>query len=92
MDSGAGPPKFEDMEPPAYEVAVKLPTYEEAQQDKLASEERRCHGHGHPEHGSDRRSFDFIAAFPHSESQFDPNAADLALGTDVYFFSAFLGM
>ncbi len=40
--------------------------------------------------GGDRRAFDFIAAFPHSDAQFDANAGDLALGTDVYFFSAFL--
>lgn len=111
-ESGTGPPKFDDMEPPAYEVAVKLPTYEEAQQEKMASEERgradQHHAHHHHHHlhrhggrtepaglagsgsGGDRRAFDFIAAFPHSDAQFDANAGDLALGTDVYFFSAFL--
>lgn len=42
------------MEPPAYEVAVKLPTYEEAQQEKMASEERgradQHHAHHHHHH------------------------------------------
>ena len=36
LSSGAGPPKFDEMEPPAYDVAIKLPTYEEAQQEKIA--------------------------------------------------------
>ena len=40
LGSGAGPPKVDDMEPPAYDVAIKLPTYEEAQQQKLASEQQ----------------------------------------------------
>ena len=90
-----GSPKIDDMEqPPAYDIAVKLPTYEEAQLGKIASEEQ----HGrigvlnnglHPE----QRNFNFIASFthPNSDPHFDSNVADLALGTDVYFFASFLG-
>ena len=81
------------MEPPSYDVAIKLPTYEEAQLEKMMSEQ-----HHYP-HSSDSRlppngsgNYNFMSPFSHpvGESQFDSNTAELALGTDVYFFASFL--
>nr|CAH0106329.1 unnamed protein product [Daphnia galeata] len=93
--SGASPFKTEDMEPPSYDVAIKLPTYEEAQQEKMIAEQQ----HRYP-HSVDPRcaptssgSYNFMSPFSHpvgAESQFDSNTAELALGTDVYFFASFL--
>jgi hypothetical protein len=93
--SGAGPYKTEDMEPPSYDVAIKLPTYEEAQQEKMIAEQQ----HRYP-HSVDPRcvptgsgNYNFMSPFSHpvgAESQFDSNTAELALGTDVYFFASFL--
>lgn len=93
LGSGAGPPKLDDIEPPSYDVAVKLPTYEEAQQDKLAAEQQRYHRQDpHMPHAHDPRHYNFMSSFSHpvGESQFDSNNAELALGTDVYFFASFL--
>lgn len=83
------------MEPPSYDVAIKLPTYEEAQQEKMIAEQQ----HRYP-HSVDPRcaptssgSYNFMSPFSHpvgAESQFDSNTAELALGTDVYFFASFL--
>ncbi|KZS06322.1 NEDD4 family-interacting protein 1 [Daphnia magna] len=95
LGNGAGPSKTEDMEPPAYDVAIKLPTYEEAQQEKMIAEQQ----HRYP-HSVDPRlappgpgNYNFMSPFSHpvgAESQFDSNTAELALGTDVYFFASFL--
>jgi hypothetical protein len=90
LGSGAGPPKVDDMEPPAYDVAIKLPTYEEAQQQKLASEQQHSVEPSSRFPIGDPRNYNFMPAFPHSENQFDSNTAELALGTDVYFFASFL--
>jgi len=90
LGSGAGPPKVDDMEPPAYDVAIKLPTYEEAQQQKLASEQQHSVDPSSRFPMGDPRNYNFMPAFPHSENQFDSNTAELALGTDVYFFASFL--
>lgn len=88
---GAGPSKTDDMEPPSYDVAIKLPTYEEAQQEKMIAEQQ----HRYP-HSVDPRlpptgpgNYSFMSSFSHpvGESQFDSNTAELALGTDVYFLS-----
>jgi len=92
LSSGAGPPKFDEMEPPAYDVAIKLPTYEEAQQEKIAEQQQYFN---RPIDGripsNDPRNFNILASFaPVGDSQFDPNTAELALGTDVYFFASFL--
>lgn len=101
-NSGAGPPKFDDLEPPPYNAVVKLPTYEEAQQEKMVADQQ--HGpHSHPQHfhhplgppnGHDSRNggFNFMTSFNHpaGDSPYDTNTAELALGTDVYFFASFL--
>ena len=92
LSSGAGPPKFDEMEPPSYDVAIKLPTYEEAQQEKIAEQQ---HYFNRPVDGRipphDPRNFNILASFtPVRDSQFDSNTAELALGTDVYFFASFL--
>jgi len=92
LSSGAGPPKFDEMEPPSYDVAIKLPTYEEAQQEKIAEQQ---HYFNRPVDGRipphDPRNFNILASFtPVGDSQFDSNTAELALGTDVYFFASFL--
>lgn len=79
------------MEPPAYDVAIKLPTYEEAQQQKLASEQQH-NMDGSRLHANDPRNYNFMPPFSHpmGDTQFDSNTAELALGTDVYFFASFL--
>lgn len=91
VQTGAGPPKLDDMEPPAYDVAIKLPTYEEAQQQKLASEQQH-NMDGSRLHANDPRNYNFMPPFSHpmGDTQFDSNTAELALGTDVYFFASFL--
>lgn len=92
--SGAGPSKTDDMEPPSYDVAIKLPTYEEAQQEKMLTEQQHRYPHSVdpclPPNGSG--NYNFMSPFSHpvGESQFDSNTAELALGTDVYFFASFL--
>ena len=89
--TGAGPPKFEDIEPPSYDVAVKLPTYEEAQQEKMAEQHRFNRSMDSRIPPNDPRNFNILASFaPVGDPQFDPNTAELALGTDVYFFASFL--
>lgn len=103
--SGAGPPKFDDLEPPPYNAVVKLPTYEEAQQEKMTSDQQQHHQHPqhfgqHPLDGrlgpsnshDPRNGFNFMASFNHpaGDSPYDTNTAELALGTDVYFFASFL--
>lgn len=90
LGSGAGPPKVDDMEPPAYDVAIKLPTYEEAQQQKLASEQQNSVDPSSRFPIGDSRNYNFMPAFPNSENPYDSNTAELALGTDVYFFASFL--
>jgi len=86
-NGSAGPPKFEDMEPPAYDIAVKLPTYEEAQHDKMAAEEGRCFTGPLPTERLENREH---RAFDIHPAHFDANTTDLALGTDICFFTAFL--
>lgn len=92
LGNGDEPPKFDDMEPPSYDVAIKLPTYEEAQQEKMAEQQhyfnRPIDSRIRP---NDPRNFNILASFaPVEDSQYDPNTAELALGTDVYFFASFL--
>ena len=91
LSSGAGPPKFDEMEPPSYDVAIKLPTYEEAQQEKMAEQQHYFNALDGRIPPSDPRNFNILASFaPVGDSQFDPNTAELALGTDFYFFASFL--
>lgn len=91
--SGAGPSKTDDMEPPSYDVAIKLPTYEEAQQEKMAEQQHRFpHSVEACMPPTGPGNYNFMSPFSHpvGESQFDSNTAELALGTDVYFFASFL--
>ena len=105
QQNGAGPPKFDDLEPPPYNAVVKLPTYEEAQQEKMmggeggGSSSRHVSGGGvgsnDPRNGGNFSLLmtSFGAHHHHSgsgESPYDTNTAELALGTDVYFFASFL--
>lgn len=96
LGGGMGSSKTDDMEPPSYDVAIKLPTYEEAQQEKMLAEQHHHYPHSVDPHLTPNTTgnYNFISPFSHpvGESQFDSNTAELALGTDVYFFASFLSM
>ena len=90
--SGAGPSKTDDMEPPSYDVAIKLPTYEEAQQEKMIADQQHRYPHSVDPRTTGPNNYNFMSPFSHpvGEPQFDANTAERALGTDVYFFASFL--
>jgi hypothetical protein len=71
------PPKADISAPPPYEVATKLPTYEEVQQEKTLQ----------GEHTSPRVPLAFLAI--DTDSPDGENESGL-LGTDFMFFTAFL--
>jgi hypothetical protein len=72
------PPKPDFFAPPPYEVATKLPTYEEAQREKTLQ----------GEHTSPRVPLAFLAIDTESP---DGDTDSELLGTDFMFFTALLG-
>jgi hypothetical protein len=72
------PPKPDFSAPPPYEVATKLPTYEEVQREKTLEGERT----------SPRVPLAFLAIDTESP---DGDGDSGLLGTDFMFFTAFLG-
>jgi hypothetical protein len=72
------PPKADFSAPPPYEVATKLPTYEEVQREKTLQ----------GEHTSPRVPLAFLAIDTESP---DGDSESGLLGTDFMFFTAFLG-
>lgn len=72
------PPKPDFSAPPPYEVATKLPTYEEVQQEKTL----------HGEHTTPRVPLAFLAIDTESP---DAESDSGLLGTDFLFCTAFLG-
>jgi hypothetical protein len=72
------PPKPDFSAPPPYEVATKLPTYEEVQREKTLQ----------GEHTSPRVPLAFLAIDTESP---DGDSDSGLLGTDFMFFTAFLG-
>lgn len=83
------PPKPDFMAPPPYEVATKLPTYEEVQREKTLQGEP-AHTTQPPlsRHVPPGQSIPFFNI--DSEGQ-DPDVDTGLLGTDFMFFTAFFG-
>jgi hypothetical protein len=73
------PPKPDFSAPPPYEVATKLPTYEEVQREKTLESEHTS---------SPRVPLAFLAIDTESP---DGDSDSGLLGTDFMFFTAFLG-
>ncbi|GFG36920.1 hypothetical protein Cfor_12466, partial [Coptotermes formosanus] len=76
-DEDIPPPKPNFSAPPPYEVATKLPTYEEVQREKTVQ----------GEHTSPRAPLAFLAIDTESP---DGESESGLLGTDFMFFTAFL--
>lgn len=82
-DEDIPPPKPDFMAPPPYELATKLPTYEEVQREKTLQ--------GEPPHPAqipiERPPGQPIAVFALDAEEVDTGL----LGTDIMFFTAFFG-
>lgn len=80
------PPKPDFLAPPPYEVATKLPTYEEVQREKNLQGEPT-----HPSQPSVDRSAGQPLAFFAIDTDTNDEVDTGLLGTDFMFFTAFFG-
>ncbi|KAF7994866.1 hypothetical protein HCN44_004338 [Aphidius gifuensis] len=82
------PPKLDFSAPPPYELATKLPSYEEVQREKTLHGEPIPHGPINISGVRTQQPLTILALDPISATEVDPESG--LLGTDFTFYTVFL--